>query len=85
MIRCQKWPLLEDDLTIHALVQKYGFIGFVCAFQFYDLFIETAPMVGWWNHQLQLVTVSRDRSYTLCRMIRCQKWPLLEDDLTIHA
>jgi hypothetical protein len=31
------------------------------------------------------VTVSRDRSYTLCHVIRCPKWPLLEDDLTIHT
>jgi hypothetical protein len=31
------------------------------------------------------VTVSHDRSYTLCHVIRCPKWPLLEDDLTIHA
>ena len=31
------------------------------------------------------VTVSRDRSYTLCHVIRCPKWSLLEDDLTIHA
>ena len=31
------------------------------------------------------VTVSRDRLYTLCHVIRCPKWQLLEDDLTIHA
>jgi hypothetical protein len=30
------------------------------------------------------VTVSHDRSYTLCHVI-CSKWPLLEDDLTILA
>jgi hypothetical protein len=31
------------------------------------------------------ITVSRDRSHTLCYVIRCPKWPLLEYDLTILA
>jgi hypothetical protein len=35
-------------------------------------------MKGWW-------CMRRDRSYTLCHVIRCSKWPLLEDDLTMHA
>ena len=33
----------------------------------------------------QLVVFPFDRSYTLCHVIRCPKWPLLEDNLTIHA
>jgi hypothetical protein len=39
----------------------------------------------YFNVKFLKVTVSRDRSYTLCHVIRCPKWPLLEDDLTIHA